>query len=677
MHVALAVLVKNECKTIERCLRSVLPCMDSCTVHDTGSTDNTVDLILEFFEKHPHIPLTISRHPFTNYGESRNRLFADVTSRPEVDYVMLLDADMELKPGTNDIRRLLTSDVHTMVQKDAVTKSRHVCLIRATIPMKYVGSAYEYVLHLGQQTGHIAEPDCHIVKHHDGGCRVDKFERAYTLLQRETPVDKSCGRYNFCLADALKNLENYSEAIKYYTKFLENPCEGDEMQWYAMYMVAKCHLHKNEISKAEQYALKAFDSRPTRVEPLYMLVKHYREHGDVHKAWSLCLKANAIPYPMKDTMFIEYQIYTYSLPYEISILAFYAKEIDRGMAASNALLLQSSGPVPYDIISSTQKNVHFYMSQLAEITHMPIHPDPKYGSGWNAMNPCVHNCGHDGLAIVVRHVNYLVSSGLQYSLNGRPGVQISNENPIETKTSLARIHSTTGTEVELSDFVSIEIPPGVHHKEGNVQGVEDIRMVWFKDECWFLGTTRSLSPNQTNSMVLFTKDMLCVLSGPFENRCEKNWLPFVHDDCLCFLYSYEPFVVAQFDCETKSLEFKVIAQPFVGQSRLHNLRGSAAPVKDRDGNYLFVVHEVLSDRDYPRRYVHRFCRMDSALRITGLSFPFFLSGAHVIEYVAGMAMVEDTIYISWGEGDARAYISTLPYTTVTQELNKGLPSFTG
>jgi glycosyltransferase involved in cell wall biosynthesis len=44
-------IVKNESKIIKRLLKSVLPIIDTYCICDTGSTDNTIQIIKEFFNK--------------------------------------------------------------------------------------------------------------------------------------------------------------------------------------------------------------------------------------------------------------------------------------------------------------------------------------------------------------------------------------------------------------------------------------------------------------------------------------------------------------------------------------------------------------------------------------------------------------------------------------------------
>ena len=49
VKLALNMIVKNESKIIERLLTSVLPIVDTYCICDTGSTDNTKEIIKGFF----------------------------------------------------------------------------------------------------------------------------------------------------------------------------------------------------------------------------------------------------------------------------------------------------------------------------------------------------------------------------------------------------------------------------------------------------------------------------------------------------------------------------------------------------------------------------------------------------------------------------------------------------
>ena len=90
----LNMIVKNESKIIIRLLNSVVSLIDCYCICDTGSTDNTKELISSYFEN-KNIPGKIVEEPFKNFCHNRN--FALTSCLGMSDYILLMDADMVLE----------------------------------------------------------------------------------------------------------------------------------------------------------------------------------------------------------------------------------------------------------------------------------------------------------------------------------------------------------------------------------------------------------------------------------------------------------------------------------------------------------------------------------------------------------------------------------------------------
>ena len=90
----LNMIVKNESRVIRRMLESVYPILDSYCICDTGSTDNTVEIIESFFRE-KNIPGKVIHEPFRNF--EYNRSFAlKACDEIDADRILLMDADMVL-----------------------------------------------------------------------------------------------------------------------------------------------------------------------------------------------------------------------------------------------------------------------------------------------------------------------------------------------------------------------------------------------------------------------------------------------------------------------------------------------------------------------------------------------------------------------------------------------------
>ena len=70
-HICLSMIVKNEARNMPRCLDAALPAIDSISICDTGSSDDTVAVIQAWAAKHG-LPLALHHAPFVDFGHNRS-----------------------------------------------------------------------------------------------------------------------------------------------------------------------------------------------------------------------------------------------------------------------------------------------------------------------------------------------------------------------------------------------------------------------------------------------------------------------------------------------------------------------------------------------------------------------------------------------------------------------------
>ena len=160
-------------------------------------------------------------------------------------------------------------------------------------------------------------------------------------------------------------------------------------------------------------------------------------------------------------------------------------------------------------------------------------------------------------------------------------------------------------------------------------------------------------------------------AGVNPNDTQKNWLGFMHEGELHYIYNFSPFRV----CDAAG-RVKVDA-PTKGFS-LKEYRGSAAPVpwlslsassvssvssassaEEEKEAYICVMHKVYIGDD-GRRYYHRFMTLDSKLRPSRVSC-FVRFTKERVEYWSGMcpSIRGDSYWITYGTRDSEAYISEM------------------
>lgn len=91
MNICASMIVKNEQEMLERCLRSIRRWVDEIVVVDTGSTDNTVQILKRFGAKVYH-------HPWEqDFSKARNQAIDHLPKR--CDWFLIIDADEEVVDG--------------------------------------------------------------------------------------------------------------------------------------------------------------------------------------------------------------------------------------------------------------------------------------------------------------------------------------------------------------------------------------------------------------------------------------------------------------------------------------------------------------------------------------------------------------------------------------------------
>lgn len=210
----LNMIVKNESKIILRLLESVYQLLDSYCICDTGSTDDTIRIITNFFiEK--GIEGKILQKPFTDFGYNRTFALNACIDMESADYILLLDADMtiirDLSISADNFKRdLIGGDVFYVLQGNDSFNYQNTRIVKNRISAKYWGCTHEYVsIPENSVLKHIAKNVFFIHDIGDGNCKNDKSERDIRLLEQGLIDNPNNDRYTFYLANTYRDIKNY------------------------------------------------------------------------------------------------------------------------------------------------------------------------------------------------------------------------------------------------------------------------------------------------------------------------------------------------------------------------------------------------------------------------------------------------------------------------------------
>lgn len=637
-RICLNMIVKNEAARIERALASVAPYISSYCILDTGSTDDTVGLIGKYFTEHP-IPGEVIKGEFVNFEQARNEALALARAQGGADYILLMDADMELVVEDPKVFDNLHAPAYDLVQRSGSLHYHNRRLINAHVTGGYRGVTHEY-LDIG---GEIALDGVHFIDHADGENRKGKFARDIALLLADLKKDPSNGRSWFYLAQSYRDAEDFPRAAVAYKKRVQLG-GWEEETWNAQLNYASALRNMGDVNGFVRETLTAYNMRPRRAETLYDLAKFYREAGLNHAAVLFAEPGMQLPRP-DDSLFVNDHVYKSGLRTEFSIAAFYddAKR-EKGFEVCNKLTIDPVAE-PWDR-DLARNNLFHYIGPLSDMAPSFEATQINWlvpAAGYVAMNPSV--CVHEGdIYVNVRTVNYTITPQGHYQIRGTDGT-CTDANPINTRNMLA--HLTPYLEPKVIERV---YPAPYKPLFPLVTGYEDIRLFSWRGALWFSTTVRDKNAEGWCEVAYGRiDDGHARIISPAVRQHEKNWMPWVINDDLKFVYSLGKLIDRKgiiTDCGSTT--------PYA----VEGLRGGSQVIAHNTG-WIAVVHEARYKPDGQRYYSHRFVWMDIRGRLRKISRPFYLHDKQ-IEFVAGLAQHPDgRLIISYGVRDCEAWLATV------------------
>lgn len=346
-------IVKNESHVIARCLESLKPHVDHWVICDTGSTDDTKDIISQHLSD---IPGELHDRPWVDFGHNRTELMG--LSKGKADYILLVDADMELKVHDPLFKESLSADSY-LVGYGGGLDYKQKMLVKGGLDWEYVGVTHEYIrsdqdMEVGIMDGISLTHFC------DGSRRPEKFTDDIRLLKQGLSEDPENTRYMFYLAQSLYDVGEYPEAIHWYEQRAEAG-GWDEEVYFSLLKRAKGIARLTESFPVDDFAM-AYDYRPKRMEALYEVIKYYREKEMYHFIYPIAKEAVESPYPDGDVLFIDKDVHDYKLMDELSICAYWVGNYQESLGLCEGIL--SNNELADKDRLRVEKNKEFAKSKL-------------------------------------------------------------------------------------------------------------------------------------------------------------------------------------------------------------------------------------------------------------------------------------------------------------------------
>jgi tetratricopeptide (TPR) repeat protein len=345
MSICLNMIVKNESKIIRRLLDSVYPFANSLCICDTGSTDNTLEIINDFVKEKNIRNFIIYHEPFQNFEYNRTHSLHKCLELQNLpDYILLLDADMVLEFNKDMNKEHFRLELCNKPNRASAfflfqgndnfyyKNIRLLCIDscdrkKGDIP-SYKGVTHEYVNIPSEQSKNglieIYKELIFIRDVGDGGSKDDKFQRDIKLLSDGLIAEPNNSRYMYYLANSYKDIGQHEKAIEYYKKNIEMNGWVEE-RWQSYYQIGHMCMSSGKEDQAIHYWLQAYELIPDRLENIYEIIKYYRITSRHKLAYFFYNLIHNSP-SLKNTpsfLFLEKDVYEYKIYYEFSILGYY------------------------------------------------------------------------------------------------------------------------------------------------------------------------------------------------------------------------------------------------------------------------------------------------------------------------------------------------------------------
>lgn len=414
--ICLNMIVRNESANMPGLLDSLKDIIDFISIVDTGSTDNTIEVINTWADT-AKIPCTVHQEPFKNFAYNRTHsLQMAKKTYPQADYFLLSDADFiwERNPNIPFDKRLLVDHEYLIEQYNNALRYWNIRLLSGKVDFICKGVTHEYWTADKDQSkdfmGYVRKSKISslvINDHEKGGFKSfeQKFVRDETLLKAglSDPLepDGIKTRYKFYLAQTLKDMGKHYESIEWYTKRVEDKGWGEEV-YYAkfqigvnyerlgfiykrlLFILGKRERSEDEMKLLEKYNpelklspadllkkstecftnavvnyMAATEYRKNRNEALYYCARLYRQLGMNQQCYDLIDKGRSYRYPEEDSLFIERACYSYYWDFEASIVCFYIKGKEQEGRDALARLL-ANHDIPEWMMKKCEENATVY-----------------------------------------------------------------------------------------------------------------------------------------------------------------------------------------------------------------------------------------------------------------------------------------------------------------------------
>ena len=337
-------IVKNSGEVLRECLRENKKWIDYWTILDTGSTDNTKEIIMNELKD---IPGKLHDGEFIDFSQARNQALS-LTSK-KCKYIIMLD-DSYILHGGDKLKKMLKKEkascflikigkyIDNFLRDDYYSKR----ITKSCDNLKYKYRVHEDIMVNENKLKFIIDNDIFIdditFENHTKRSlnRYKKDIENLLLDHQDEPYEQ---RIIYYIAKTYSVIEDYDNALKYFTKLKDLKNVREDFLFASYYEIA-CfqYLKDDNVQDFKERMLYLYKYFKDRVESSYKLAILYRDEGNIDKALEIIEEIINIKKPIMLGTLLENDIYDYYIPYMYVDLNLSTGNIHKGIPLLQKLL---------------------------------------------------------------------------------------------------------------------------------------------------------------------------------------------------------------------------------------------------------------------------------------------------------------------------------------------------
>lgn len=366
--ICLNMIVKNESQVICETLNNLCSYINFSywVICDTGSTDNTKELIKDFF-KEKNIKGELVEHVWKDFGHNRSEALKSAYNK--TDLIFIFDADDKIV-GNLVLPNIYHCDKYLFKFGNDFVYTRPL-LFNNRKRWRFEGVLHEYLTNIDEVFGESTiEGDYYLISGKTGhrSQNPNKYIEDAKILKKahydelEKNYALSC-RYAFYCAQSYKDSgpKYIDNSIKWYKKCLDFNMWQQE-KFYSSFTIGDLYMLKNDPENALKYWYKSIEYDPERIEGIVNAANYLRNNGQNLLVNALYHKFKNYNKKLQNKLFLLQYLYDDLLEYNSSISSYYVHDKEIGYDCCKKIIINNI--LKYDFLKLTINNFIFYIDLL-------------------------------------------------------------------------------------------------------------------------------------------------------------------------------------------------------------------------------------------------------------------------------------------------------------------------